>query len=121
MLHYGHFHLGLHSLPMYPLRTFWDNPLSTLCRFKCVLLIKSNIVFGPAHEILVSIPPTSSQGLGKILHQNLFCLLIQSGPQIRVRTGKYFSYFSTKTYVVGTQKNRLNETILLSTQNTCLN
>ena len=29
----------------------------------------------------------------------------------------YFSYFSTKTYVVGTQKNRLNETVLLSTQN----
>ena len=30
---------------------------------------------------------------------------------------KCFSYFSTKTYVVGTQKNRLNETVLLSTQN----
>ena len=29
----------------------------------------------------------------------------------------YFSYFSTKTYVVGTQMNRLNETVLLSTQN----
>ena len=28
-----------------------------------------------------------------------------------------FSYFSTKTYVVGTQKNRLNESVLLSTQN----
>ena len=25
-----------------------------------------------------------------------------------------------KTYVVGTQKNRLTETVLLSTQNTCL-
>ena len=32
-----------------------------------------------------------------------------------------FCYFSTKTYVVGTQKNRLNETILLSTQNICYN
>ena len=32
-----------------------------------------------------------------------------------------FSYFSTIIYVVGTQKNRLNETVLLSTQNTCLN
>ena len=31
-----------------------------------------------------------------------------------------FSYFMTKTYVVGTQKNRLNETFLLSTQNTCV-
>ena len=30
-----------------------------------------------------------------------------------------FSYFSAKTYVVGTQKNRLNETALLSTQNVC--
>ena len=27
----------------------------------------------------------------------------------------------TKTYVVGTQKNRLNEAVLLSTQNICLN
>ena len=27
-------------------------------------------------------------------------------------------YFSSKTYVVRTQKNRLNETVLLSTQNT---
>ena len=33
----------------------------------------------------------------------------------------YISYLSTKTYVVGTQKNRLNEMVLLSTQNTCLN
>ena len=30
---------------------------------------------------------------------------------------KYFSYFSTKTYVVGTQKNRLFDTVLLSTKN----
>ena len=29
---------------------------------------------------------------------------------------RYFSYFSANTYVVGTQKNRLNETVLLSTQ-----
>ena len=32
-------------------------------------------------------------------------------------TKNLFSYFSTKSYVVGTQKNRLNETVLLSTQN----
>ena len=30
------------------------------------------------------------------------------------------SYFSTKTYALSTQKSRLNETVLLSTQNTCL-
>ena len=29
----------------------------------------------------------------------------------------YFSYLSAKTYVVGTQKNRLDETVHLSTQN----
>ena len=37
-------------------------------------------------------------------------------PDKRVHTGKLFLYFSIKTYVVGTQKNRLNETVLLSTQ-----
>ena len=36
-------------------------------------------------------------------------------------TRNYFAYFCTKTNVVGTQKNRLNETVLLSTQNICLN
>ena len=30
-----------------------------------------------------------------------------------------FSYFSTKTYAVDTQKNRFNETVLLSIQNKC--
>ena len=51
-----------------------------------------------------------------------FLLLIISGLQIRVRVFEnYVSYISTKTYVVGTQKNRLNETLLFSTQNTCLN
>ena len=33
---------------------------------------------------------------------------------------KYF-YFSTKTYVVDAQKNRLGVTVLLSNQNICLN
>ena len=32
-----------------------------------------------------------------------------------------FFYFSTKTYAVGTQTNHLDETVLLSTQNICLN
>ena len=43
------------------------------------------------------------------------------GPQIGVRNWKLLSYFSIKTYVVGTQKNRLNETVLFSTHNICLN
>ena len=36
-------------------------------------------------------------------------------------TENHCSYFSTKTYVMGSQKKHLNETVLLSTQNTCLN
>ena len=45
----------------------------------------------------------------------------RSGLQIRVCIGKlFFFYFSSQTYVVGIQKNRLNETVLLSIQNTCL-
>ena len=44
---------------------------------------------------------------------------------IRERVPKnQLSFFSTKTYVVGTQKNHLNETVetvLLSTQDICLN
>ena len=31
-----------------------------------------------------------------------------------------FARFSTKSYVVGAQKNRLDETVLLVTQNICL-
>ena len=38
-----------------------------------------------------------------------------AGLQIRVCIGKNFLYFSSKKYVVGAQKNRLNETIILST------
>ena len=53
------------------------------------------------------------------------CLLIgvypqlESGLELRVGNRKIFPYFSTKTYVVGTQKNSLNATVLLSTQNIC--
>ena len=39
-------------------------------------------------------------------------------PQIRVCSLEVF-FFSTKTYVVGTQKNHFNETVLLSAQNVC--
>ena len=38
---------------------------------------------------------------------------------VRVRNENLISYFSTKTYVVGTQKNRLNETVPQSTQDIC--
>ena len=45
----------------------------------------------------------------------LFFFLIYQAFSNECETKK--SYFSTKTYVVGTQKNRLNETALLSTLN----
>ena len=53
---------------------------------------------------------TKLRTLVKSVYQNIF----------------FFFYFSTKTYVVGIQKNRLNETVLnetvlLSIQNICLN
>ena len=38
-----------------------------------------------------------------------------------MRNWKLFSYYSAKTYVVGTQKNRLIEMVLWSTPNTCFN
>ena len=34
---------------------------------------------------------------------------INQAPRQECETENYFSYFSTKTYVVGTQKNHLNE------------
>ena len=43
-------------------------------------------------------------------------------PQIRVcLIENYLSQFSTKTYAMGTQNNRLGETVLLSSPNTCIN
>ena len=39
---------------------------------------------------------------------------------LRVRNRKIILYFPIKTYAVGTQKNLLNETVLLRTQNICL-
>ena len=40
-------------------------------------------------------------------------------PLVKCIPINYFSYFSTKTYVEGTQKNHLNETVPLSTENIC--
>ena len=66
----------------------------------------------PYYEIIPS-------GVSPILF--LLFYLRLSGLQIRVCNWKLFSHFSTKTYVVGTQKNCLIETVLLSTPDTCLN
>ena len=42
-----------------------------------------------------------------------------AGLKLRVLNRKLISYFSTKTYVVGTQKNRLDEMVLFGNQNIC--
>ena len=52
-----------------------------------------------------------------VLERGVYCSHIVHNEEC---IAKYIlSYFSTKTYVVGTQKNRLNETVLLSTENIC--
>ena len=64
---------------------------------------------------------------GQNFQQNLQALYLflnlqryaTTGLKLRFCTKNKFSYFLTKTYVVGTQKNRLNEMVLLSTQNLC--
>ena len=43
------------------------------------------------------------------------------GPILLAYLKNYFPYFSTKPYVVGAHNNRVIETVLLSTQTTCLN
>ena len=65
------------------------------------------------------LPTTTSDWLAFVEPQRVSS---KSGLQIRECVPEnYFSYFSTKTsYVVGTQKNRLDETCLLSTQNICI-
>ena len=45
--------------------------------------------------------------------------VILPGFNLRVRNKKLTFLFLNQTYVVGTQKNRLNETVLLITQNIC--
>ena len=47
----------------------------------------------------------------------VFFLSLRLRPPDKSAIVELFFYFSSKTYVVGTQKNRLNETVLLSTQN----
>ena len=44
---------------------------------------------------------------------------IVSDLQLRVHTKKLIFLFLNQTYVVGTQKNHLNEAVILSTRNIC--
>ena len=82
------------------------------------------------HNVLENSEYVSRKGYDKI---TLMCRLVRvfTVHQYDIMGGQasrkdcelenYFLYFSSKTYVVGTQKNHLIETVPLSTLNTCLN
>ena len=57
-----------------------------------------------------------------LLVECLYCSKVMVGrpPDKSVNQGFFFYYFSTKTHVLGTHKNRLYESVPLSTQNICL-
>ena len=57
----------------------------------------------------------------KKLSVTRYFLYEDSGLEIRVHAGKLFFLFLNQNIFVGIQNNRLNETVLLSTHNTCLN
>ena len=50
---------------------------------------------------------------------SIFCVCKQRVRAVKSALKTYVSYFSNKTYVVGTENNRLNETVLLGNQNIC--
>ena len=79
----------------------------------------ANSVTDGLRLLLQDVLRIASEFLKELLHS--LTLAVWTGLQLRVRTKKLFYYFSTKTYVVDTQKNRLNETVILSAQNICLN
>ena len=53
------------------------------------------------------------------LDSNLDILTYYRFPDKTALSKSQFCYFSTKTYVVATQKNHDNEMVLLNTQNVC--
>ena len=68
-----------------------------------VLLSTHNIYFWLRKQKIIFSYTHLSRGLSS----NQYSHFPHSGPWLRVRTRKIISYFSSKTYVVGTQKNRL--------------
>ena len=90
-----------------------------------IKLCKKNhsIIKGPVKYETVHIQSAKSDdlnpfaGFRPIIKFFSFLNIHLAGPQIRVRHLKLFFL----TYGVGTQKNRLDETVLLSTKNKCLN
>ena len=70
---------------------------------------------GPNCLQRLSVDETGSQKVKAAIYEMV--IRYKGGPQIRVcsKKNKKKFLFSNKTYVVGTQKNRLDETVLLST------
>ena len=66
------------------------------------LMVKEIITISPSKSLLIL--------------TNVYSFVVITGLKLRVHTSIFFSYFSTETYVVCTQKNCLDETVLLSTQ-----
>ena len=63
--------------------------------------INGQIITIYTHPLLIDFLKYMNSGLPKV-----------TGLKVRVCKWKLFSYFSTQTYVVGTQKNHLNEMVL---------
>ena len=110
---------SLTSDPAIPILTLpWSHCAPKTKILKCNLLSSLNI-----WPLTLS---KGSEGCGMKLTQlcdlqAIICFtIVVSGLEYQCIIKKKFC-FSTKTYVVGTQKNSLNEMVLLSTQNTCLN
>ena len=87
---------------------------ASLCRAE-------GLMFGSSLHLHPYFVYASSKGSGETAHLCrlilVFLFLDNIRPPDECVLEIYFLYFASKTYVVGAQKNRLNEMVLLSTQN----
>ena len=70
----------------------------------------------------IGLSPTPCPPFGyahKLSEQQMLIKHIYSKYKPLIKVRNFYFYFLTKTYAVGTQKNRLNETVLLITKNKC--
>ena len=83
-----------------------------------VIILKMKAIIACTHA---GIPNKQMQNIRDCRRENWTIIEDKNTPPDKRACWKIYLYFSSKTYVVGTQKNRLNVTFLLSTQNKCLN
>ena len=109
----GSFDVTAMCLEVYGLTIF-----SNLSLCKLNKIVEATMPVNPYDDRKVSLGRTHRNGDLDIVRASYTrCKANVTEALVKSAYQKYFSYFSTKTYVVGTQKNRLNETILLSTHN----